>query len=471
MWVASYDDAGVIGVRNDTVVAVITKKQGLTSDICRTLIVKDNTLWVGTDKGLNAVSLDRPGHPVTRYTADDGLGSNMINTLYADDSMIYVGTSVGLSFFNINRPVTVDPCRLRLLNVSNSGTDRTADTGKLVMSYRSKDLHLEYAGISYRSAGNIRYRYRVLGLDTIWRETNATFLDYQSLPSAEYTFELQAYNKFGDPSNMVVLPFTIETPYWQSTWFRVLLIAAVLVLAWQLVSWRIRYIRRRQNEREELVRQRAEMENKALAAQMNPHFIFNCLNSIQQFMFDQDMMQTNEYVSGFARLIRATLNHSSKAFISLEEEVQYLSDYLALEKMRFKEKMEYKIEVDPGVDLYNTVLPPMLIQPYVENAMRHGLRNKKSGDGFIHVNIRKEGSDLVIEVEDNGIGRQRAMEYKTREHIEYQSKGMSMTASRMKLIGAVFGSHIRVEMQDRVAGGEAVGTKVIIVVPEFSPEA
>jgi LytS/YehU family sensor histidine kinase len=311
----------------------------------------------------------------------------------------------------------------------------------------------------------------MLGLDSMWRETNATFLDYPSLPSGGYTFQMQAINKFGVQSKMLSLPFRVEMPFWEAVWFRGLAFAIVVLLTWLLVSRRIRNIRKQQNEREELVRQRAEMENKALQAQMNPHFIFNCLNSIQQFMFDQDMMQTNEYVSGFARLIRATLNHSSRSFISLEEEIEYLSDYLVLEKMRFKEKMNYYIELDPVIDQFNTVLPPMLIQPYVENAMRHGLRNKPGGDGFIRIMIRKEGSDLVIIVEDNGIGREKAMEYKTKEHIEYQSKGISMTASRISILGAVYGVYVRVSMEDRMTNGCPDGTKVTVIVPEFSHAA
>lgn len=468
LWVASYDDAGVVGIRHDSVIAILNKKQGLTSDICRSLLINDGVLWIGTDKGLNAVRLDVAGYPTIRYTSSDGLASDMIDYLYAKDSFICAGTPVGLTFFNPRLVQPGEPCRLRLLGVINSGQERIGDTANLSLSYRAKDIRIEYVGISYRSVGKVRYRYRMLGLDTNWRETNASFLDYPSLPSGLYTFQLQAMDKFDVRSNMLSLPFKVQTPFWEVIWFRILFVLLLAALTWTMVSWRIRYIRRRQTEREELVRQRAEMENKALAAQMNPHFIFNCLNSIQQFMFDKDMAQTNEYISGFARLIRATLNHSSKAFISLEEEVAYLSDYLALEKMRFKEKMNYSIEVSPAVDPFNTVLPPLLIQPYVENAMRHGLRNKPDGNGFISIRIEKVGNDLVILIEDNGIGRMKAMEYKTREHIEYQSKGMSMTASRIKLIGAVFGAFVRVEMEDRMTNGRPEGTKVKIIVPEFS---
>jgi ligand-binding sensor domain-containing protein len=468
LWVASYDDAGIIGVRNNTVVAVLTQKQGLTSDICKTLLVRGAVLWVGTDKGLNAVQLDRPGYPVTRYTSNEGLGSDMVNYLYSSDSMMYAGTTAGLTFFKANAVMTGEPCRLQLLRLINSGADRLADTGNLSLSYRAKDIRFEFVAISYRSAGNIRYRYRLLGLDSNWRETDQNFLDYPSLPSGGYTFQLQATNKFGVESRMLSLPFRVQTPYWESAWFRTLLVVVLTVLTWFLVTWRIRYIRRRQSEREELVRQRAEMENVALQAQMNPHFIFNCLNSIQQFVFDKDVEATNEYISGFARLIRATLNHSSQPFISVAEEVEFLTDYLSLEKMRFKNKMDFSIEVEPGLDVHEWHLPPMLLQPYVENSVRHGLRHKTSGQGHIEVQFRSSGDKLLLTIRDNGIGRKKAMEFKTGEHIEYQSRGMSLTSSRIKMINLLYRSHIVVRVDDMVDElGRSDGTRITMEFPIF----
>src|SRR6202012_2944071 len=134
------------------------------------------------------------------------------------------------------------------------------------------------------------------------------------------------------------------------------------------VTFRIRQIRKRESEREVLNQRLVEMEHMALQAQMNPHFIFNCLSSIQQYIFSQDTLEANKYLTGFARLIRATLNNSSRPFISLAAEIDYLSTYLSLEKLRFKDKMDYAIEVDPRIDPQQFMIPPMMIQPFVENA-------------------------------------------------------------------------------------------------------
>jgi ligand-binding sensor domain-containing protein len=466
-WVASYD-AGLIGYRNGQVVAHLSKQQGLTSDICRTLLVHDNTLWVGTDKGLTRVNLSQPGYPMDHYTSQDGLGADIINTIYADSAVVYVGTSAGLSFFDETRVNVSEGCRLYLLSIQNSDRERLADSAKLILPYTDKHLRLEFAGISYRSVGDITYQYRMIGLDTAWRSTHETFLEYPTLPSGNYVLQLRAFNKFGRASDTLKLPFEVATPWWQSAWFYAAALVAFLSLTWFLATLRIRQIRNRQREKERLSQRMMEMEHMALQAQMNPHFIFNCLNSIQQYIFDQDIFAANKYLTGFSKLIRATLQNSSKPFILLSEEVSYLSGYLSLEKLRFKEKMDYLIEVDPALHGSAYLVPPMLIQPYVENSMRHGLRHKTQGRGLIQVRFRLEGTRLSVVVEDNGIGRKGAAAFKTREHIEYQSKGMSLTADRIRFINARYGDPIRVEVIDlEDDAGRPAGTRVVMEFPLF----
>jgi LytS/YehU family sensor histidine kinase len=307
----------------------------------------------------------------------------------------------------------------------------------------------------------------MIGLDSVWRTTRQTLLEYPILPPGNYEFQLAAVNKFGMESEMLRQQFEVVTPFWLTTWFE-LLVAVVFALGtWGLVSRRIRIIRRRQQEKEQLNKKMMEVERMALQAQMNPHFIFNCLTSVQQYIVDQDVPSANKYITGLARLIRLTLHNSSLAFIRLTDEIDYLSAYMALEKLRFKEKMEYSIDVDPQILQSSFYIPPMLIQPYVENSIRHGLRHKKGGMGYIRLRIRQdqpqERRGLTVIVEDNGIGRERSARYKTAEHIEYQSKGMTVTADRIRMINAAYGGNIRVEVIDlEDAAGQPAGTRVVM---------
>jgi ligand-binding sensor domain-containing protein/two-component sensor histidine kinase len=468
LWIAPYDDAGIIGLKGDKVIRRIGQKQGLTSDICRTLAIEGDLLWAGTDKGLNRIDLRNPDGDIVQYSSHDGLGSNVINTLFLDSPMVYVGTPAGLTYFDETR---VDPhsgCRFNWLDISSSGKNRIADSAHLVLPYQENNIRFDYAGISYKSSGTITYRYRLLGLDTAWKFTRETFLDYPTLPPGEYDLQISAVNKFGSESPQAELHIYVKAPFWKTGWFMAIVGIALVSLAWLVVSLRIKYIRTRQEEERQLARKMNEMEHMALQAQMNPHFIFNCLNSIQQYIFDQDIFAANKYITGFSKLIRSTLHNSSQSFISLADEVTYLSTYLSLEKVRFKEKMDYTIEVAPDINPETMMIPPMMIQPYVENSMRHGLRHKVNSRGRIWIRMSLAENRLIVVIEDNGIGREKAASYKTVEHIEYQSKGMSLTANRIGLINTLYGEGIGVEVLDlKDSDGRPLGTRVVMKFPLF----
>jgi hypothetical protein len=467
LWVAS-NDAGVIGYRNGRVVAEITKKQGLVGNVCHCIYLYHGILWVGTDKGLNKVQLNGPGYQISFFNSNDGLASDVVNVVYAAGSRIYVGTTAGLTYFDESGATGGDECRLVLNGIMISGRNRLPDSTGLLLPVKQNNIRFEFVAISYRSVGKITYRYRLNGLDTEWRETEDNYLAYPSLPSGRYEFQLQAVNRFGTMSGLRSVSFEVATPFWKQVWFQLLMLVLFLSATWAFIVWRIGRVRKQQEQKVRQRRRMAELEHIALQSQMNPHFIFNCLSSIQQFVFKEDQITTNEYITGFARLIRATLNHSSQALIPVAEEVAYLNDYLSLEKMRFKSKMDYRIQVEPGMDIQNTQVPPMLIQPFVENSVRHGLRHKKSGQGIIRIQFREEDDHLVVIIQDNGIGRKKAMEYKTGEHIEYQSKGMSLTAARIEMIKVLYKSEIRVEVEDLTGSdGEPVGTRILIRFPVF----
>jgi two-component sensor histidine kinase len=467
LWIASYDN-GIIGYRNGRVVAAITTKEGLTSNICRTLDIKSNDLWVGTDKGLNKIDLGTPGYRITHYRYNDGLGSDMINTVYADSSVVYVGTPAGLTYFDQTKVNTQSGCRLVLLGAIHSGQRLEEGVTDFSLPYTDNNIRFEYVGISYKSAGNILYRYRLMGLDSNWKTTKETFLEYPTLSPGTYALQLLAVNKFGMQSKPLFLHFTVPTPFWRTAWFNMLMFMALLGLTFLYFSFRIKRIRSRQYEKDKLGKKIAEMEHMALQAQMNPHFVFNCLNSIQQLVFDQDIFAVNKYITGLARLIRATLYNSTRTTITLEDEIEYLSGYLELEKLRFKDKMDYSIKVDPSLDRRNILIPPMLVQPYVENSMRHGLRNKTDGKGLIQVDITLVEGKMVFVIEDNGIGREKAAHFKTTEHIEYQSKGMSLTADRIRLINSVYGEDIKLQIIDvKNEIQQTIGTRVKLEFPKF----
>lgn len=206
-----------------------------------------------------------------------------------------------------------------------------------------------------------------------------------------------------------------------------------------------------------------ETEMTALRAQMNPHFIFNCLNSIKLYTLENDSQTASEYLTKFSQLIRLVLENSRSEKISLQKEIETLVLYIDLEAMRFKEKVKYKINLDAEIDSNYIEIPPLLIQPYVENAIWHGLMHKPEG-GSVIINITQPTEYLiVIEIEDDGVGREKALEYKSKTATKQKSFGMKMTSERLEAINYIYQNKTNVKIIDlKDKNNTSIGTKVII---------
>ena len=464
LWIGTYG-AGILCMKNDQVINQITTQNGISSNICRTLFVNNNFLWAGTDKGLNKINISQTPYPVTIYCTTDGLPTDIINAVYVEGNTIYVGSPAGLTFFDETKVTNYSKCNLRILDISVANKTQPLQHSYR-LRYRENSLKISYAGISFKSGGNIWYRYRLKGLTNLWDSTSQTVLEYPSLPPGSYEFELIAVNKKGIVSNPVNISFIVETPFWQTLPFQVLIIVVAILITWILVAWRFSILRKEEQERSSVQQKLNELEQMALRAQMNPHFIFNCLNSIQNFIITNDLEASNWYLSEFAHLIRQTLDNSEKGTISITNEIKYLKRYLELEMMRFGHSFSYNIEIVPDIDCDLVNIPTMILQPYIENSIRHGIRYKENGGGHIDIKFQKSGEGFICIIQDNGIGRKKSSEYKSQMHVEYQSKGMSLTAERINILNRQLIDPITIEITDLTdAQDQALGTRITIHFP------
>ena len=210
----------------------------------------------------------------------------------------------------------------------------------------------------------------------------------------------------------------------------------------------------------------SKVELKALRSQMNPHFVFNSLNSIQHYIFNSKSDEAVKYLNKFAKLMRVILNNSDKPTVAIEDDLEALKLYLELEQMRFEDKFDYRIEIEGNVDLDYDIMPPMLLQPYVENAILHGLTPKKE-KGLLVIGIRMEGQFIVCTITDNGIGRKKAAEIKrTMPGSKHKSMGMKITEERLRILNDISLSQHSVKITDLEDDeGKAAGTRVEIYVP------
>jgi ligand-binding sensor domain-containing protein len=464
LWIGT-SGRGLIGYRNGKIEYHIGKEDGLTSNICKTLLADGQNIWVGTDKGLNRVSIVGSKINITRFTKDDGLISDIVNAIEIDNDLVYVGTPAGLTCFNVNQISQRSYCKLQITGLQTADNTLAYDTTGFTLPPADNAIRFDYVGISYRSAGDITYRYRLVGLNNNWQTTRETFLSYPSLPSGDYELQLIATNKFGVESEMARISFLVEKRLWEKTWFRLLVLLIIIFCVWYFVASRIRKIRRQNDEKIQINDRMAELEQMALKAQMNPHFIFNSLNSVQQYVIDKDLRGANKFITEFSRLIRLTLDISSKAKISIYEEISYLSTYLELEKTKFEDKFSYSVVIEGNMDPSEWFIPPMILQPYVENSIRHGVRYRHDKLGHIRVSFSLDEQYLICQVEDNGVGRKKAAQYKSEIAIEYQSKGMTLTAKRIEMLNKNHEEPVLIDIEDLENNHIATGTRVVVRFP------
>jgi len=454
---------GIAAYANNKILYHFTTADGLTSDNCTSLYLDSNIVWLGTEKGLNRIELSRAGNKITRFSISDGLPSDNISTIATKGNKVFVGTPKGLTYFEVDKISQASACDLQLTGMYVANKYWAYDTTNFSLPHKDNDIRFEFSGISFKSAGEMTYKYRLVGLQSEWRTTTEKQLSFPSLSSGKYSLQLIAINKYDVESKTKEVSFVIEKLIWEKAWFRVMVILLLAAGVWAFITYRIKKIKRKEKEQTELNQRIAELEQKALRSQMNPHFIFNCLNSIQQFVGEKDITGANNFITDFSRLIRMTLDLSTHALISMNDEIEYISTYLKVEKTRLEDQFDYRINVDPSLDLQEIHLPPLLLQPYVENSIRHGIKYKKEGEGLIQVNVVKKDSKVLIRIEDNGIGREAAKKYNGKYHIQYQSKGMTINEDRIKILNNFSEKKIQFNITDLYnAKKEASGTRVEI---------
>ncbi len=342
----------------------------------------------------------------------------------------------------------------------------TVLTNNTHLSYDDNNITFNYSGICLTNPSKVKYSHILEGFEKNWsppsKERQAIF---SNLPPGTYTFKVKSCNNEGIWNiTPVSFSFTINIPFWKTWGFILSTIFGFSFALLLVIRLRIRKIKHEEKSKTEINKKIAYIESQALRAQMNPHFIFNTLSSIQHYISNNDTDAAIKYLSKFAKLMRKIMDNSKQQVIAVSEELNALNLYLELEIMRFDKKFEYSITVDPAIDQYYDRIPSMLIQPYVENAIIHGLLPKQ-GTGKISISLEKNQDTLLCVIEDNGIGREKAKEFKKNRVTQHKSMGMSITKERLDILNESLNSTIYAEIIDVFANGEPAGTKVRLVIP------
>lgn len=334
------------------------------------------------------------------------------------------------------------------------------------LKYDQNFFKINFVGFSYDNAEKLQYKYKLSGIDEDWVYTNNTSVQYTTLPPGKYNFSVNTMNNKGiwseEPASFSI---NISPPYWQTWLFRATITGGALGLFLSLFFIRLKQIKEKEKRKTILNKKIADIELQALRAQMNPHFVFNTLSSIQHYITNNDSEPATKYLSKFAKLMRSIMDNSRRPVIPLNDELKALELYLELEVLRCENKFEYSIEVDKSIDVNYDEIPSMLIQPYIENAIWHGLM-PKGGMGKIKLNLNKINNMMICTIEDDGIGRKQSLELNKNKERKHQSLGMSITKERLEIINSINNSNLNVNIIDlHDNAGNTCGTRVEIFVP------
>lgn len=447
---------GMLVYEDGELIEQLTTEQGLLSNNVFQLEKEGGLLYAATDHGINALTT---AHEIElALTKSDGLNSNKVIDFAVDGSDLWVVVNGGVQVIRLSdiQPSQFTP-KLELASVLvNEKTIDIQSTKEF--SYQQNKLLFELSAPSLRYQDDISYEYRLSGIDSSW-QTNAyaqNKIEYKSLPAGEYTFEARA--RFRDSrSELVRYSFYIAPALWARWWFILIVSAA----GFFLIFFAYRYQLNRQQKAAELQKELIASKLTAIQSQMNPHFIFNSLNSIQDLVLQKDDQNAYGYITKFATLVRKVLHQSGQDFIEIDEELKVLQVYLDLEQLRFKNDLRFELS---AVGVEDIEIPPMIVQPFVENALKHGLLHKK-GEKKLSVLFQFDQEQLVCFIEDNGIGRKKSAMIRERQKKQHDSFSIQSIRSRFEILEKLFPGELGLVIEDLYDEEEAIGTRVKVLVP------
>jgi ligand-binding sensor domain-containing protein len=462
LWLCDLFATGFIqyNYKNDSV-KLFTRNDGLPSDYIKSVCTDGaNNFWILTGYGIsrfdmkmgkvvfNELLKTRSTNPI-QFLAFDSLSKSVVAA--SDNQLVFYP----IEKFQTGKKETLYPL-VDKVRVNSKEISMDVNGQSLRLRPDQTNISIDFTAIHFSNADKINFAYQLSGADHDWKYADGNrSAQYAVLTPGNYLFKIKVADENGNwGDEYESFSFTIVPFFWQTTWFKVSALSLLVIGCWLLVRRRIRHIR----HEAELKQKIAETEMMALRAQMNPHFIFNCINSIDAMIQSNDKYQATLYLNKFAKLIRNILDSSKQNLVPLSKDVETLQLYVDLEIFRNENKFKAEINIDPQLLQDDYQVPPLIIQPYVENAILHGLRHRDDNNGRLMVNIQKQNGHLKYEITDNGVGRnqQRSLPDLTKP----TRYGMQMTEDRVRIFNKEKTASVNVT--DLKQDDRSIGTKVTV---------
>lgn len=465
VWLSTFKD-GIIGLQEDKVIKKYTTKNGLLSNLTREIKGDGKNLWISTNSGIQILNTDTG--KLKSLTRRDGINSfNITDIIPLEDKLIF---SSNKGVFEVDKEKVfkedniLNFCFTEILVNDVSQEIKT----KYELKYNENKVQFNFQINGFLSEDNVQYSYKLSNEkeQDKWNVLgkNINQITFNNLAAGSYEFVLKATAK-NNPNQEVIkkINLLIALPFYKEWWFLLAILFTSIGLIWYQFNKRIRNIRKNQQialEKERLQKELVSTKLETLRSQMNPHFTFNALNSIQNLILKNDKHEAYNYLTKFSSLIRENLHLSTKNFVVFEQELSLINRYLELEKLRFKENFAYKVHVGENVE--DVKIPTMIIQPYVENAIKHGLLHKKEGEKKIEIEFYLEEGVLVSKIIDNGIGIEKSREIQKANEVKKKSFSTKSIQERLSFLRDYYKTDIGVEYPKVTSG-----TTVIIKIPYF----
>lgn len=426
-------------------------------------------LWMLTDVFLQKYNI--ANNTVTNYTYADGLPKAEIKDLLLFNKKVFLATTDGLVVFNdkLNSINTVAPNLLINQVLINNEVVKLANEYQL--SSTQNNIAINFSLLSFRNSDNAeKIEYNINNGNWQSLTTGNRTLSLPSLAAGTYLVSFRAFNEDGVGTNKdIQLYFFIAAPFYKQIWFVVLIVLSGMALVFTFFIFRLRNIQ----QKNELLSQKILLEQElqqsllsSIKSQMNPHFLFNALNTIQSYIYTNDKENASQYLGKFSTLTRMILDMSNKEIVALSEEIKALNLYLELEQLRFEDKLVYHFSIDKNISTETTFIPSMIIQPYIENAIKHGLLHKKN-DWLLNITFSKKENQLVVCIDDNGIGRKRSEEL-NKHKSKHQSFATNANQKRLEILNKGLPQSIALEIIDKAdTHGNILGTLVKLFIPFY----
>ena len=426
--------------------------------------------FIGTNKGINII---RNNQFIKLINHSEGLTDLQFNDCVKDKkNNLWIATNNGLVSLNANKITESPISSTKAININSIKVNgqnyapldtsicwNTIDSKQIKLNYNQNELEILFSSNNSYNANKNMYRYKIGGLSDNWSEYESDGrIQLRAIPNGSYDLFIEGKNAgTGETFATKTLNIIVTPPFWKTMWFQLLIIVLIGSCLYWFYRLRIRSIK----TKAELTQKLLETKLEALRAQMNPHFTFNAINSIQNFIIDNDSHKALHYLGEFSKLIRQTLENATEKLMPLETEINFLNSYVEVQKMRF-DYITVQIVMDKNINKYNTLIPPLIVQPFIENAFEHAFENNSKKENKIDINFNVEGKLLICTITDNGKG------YAIIDgHTLHKSKGITLTNERLELLNKEFKTNqfeLIVENLNAYSSGFK-GTRISIKIP------